>query len=77
MVDYELRLGTDTTHRGYIYCCDRKYSWYCSYTQTVKDGKVRTKEAKCVKCNDYCVEAKKEFGGFPTLIRTEPTLTKK
>jgi len=46
-------------------------------TLEIIDGKVRTREAKCVKCNDYCVEAEKEFGGFPTLIRTEPTLTKK
>ena len=42
----------------------------------IVDGKVRTKDADC-DCGEYMVEVEKEFGGFPTLIRTEPTLTKK
>jgi len=45
-------------------------------TLEIIDGKVRTREAKC-NCGKYMVEVEKEFGGFPTLIRTEPTLTKK
>jgi uncharacterized protein YwqG len=45
-------------------------------TLEIVDSKVRTREAKC-KCEKYMVEVKKEFGGFPTLIRTEPTLKKK
>jgi hypothetical protein len=45
-------------------------------TLEIVDGKVRTREAKC-NCGKYMVEVEKEFGGFPTLIRTEPTLTKK
>jgi len=40
------------------------------------DGKVRTKNSKC-ECGNYMVEQEKKFEGFPTLIRTEPTLTKK
>ena len=45
-------------------------------TLEIVEGKVRTREAKC-NCGKYMVEAEKEFGGFPTLIRTEPTLKKK
>lgn len=45
-------------------------------TLEIFEGKVRTKEAKC-KCGNYMQEIAKEFGGFPTLIRTEPTLNKK
>ena len=45
-------------------------------TLEIVDGKVRTKEAKC-NCGKYMVEVEKEFGGFPNLIRTEPTLNKK
>ena len=45
-------------------------------TLEIVDLKIRTREAKC-NCGKYMVEVEKEFGGFPTLIRTEPTLTKK
>ena len=45
-------------------------------TLEIVDSTVRTREAKC-NCGKYMVEVEKEFGGFPTLIRTEPTLTKK
>lgn len=45
-------------------------------TLEIVDGKIRTKEGKC-KCGNYMVEVEKDFGGFPTLIRTEPTLNKK
>tara|TARA_R100001163_G_C5066916_1_gene205633 strand:+ start:3120 stop:3311 length:192 start_codon:yes stop_codon:yes gene_type:complete len=45
-------------------------------TLCVIDGKVRTKEAKC-ECGKYMQEYDKDFGGFPSIIRTEPTLTKK
>jgi len=45
-------------------------------TLEVVEGKVRTKEAKC-KCGEYMQEIEKDFDGFPCLIRTEPTLSKK
>ena len=45
-------------------------------TLEVIDGKIRTKQAKC-KCGEYMQEIKKDFDGFPCLIRTEPTLSKK
>jgi hypothetical protein len=40
------------------------------------NGKVRTKDSLC-ECGNYMVEQEKKFEGFPNLIRTEPTLTKK
>tara|TARA_R100001530_G_scaffold129297_1_gene99543 strand:- start:6 stop:266 length:261 start_codon:yes stop_codon:yes gene_type:complete len=45
-------------------------------TLEVVKGKVRTKQAKC-KCGEYMQEVEKDFDGFPCLIRTEPTLSKK
>ena len=45
-------------------------------TLEVVKGKVRTKEALC-KCGEYMQEIEKDFDGFPCLIRTEPTLSKK
>jgi len=45
-------------------------------TLEVIKGKVRTKEAKC-KCGEYMQEAEKDFDGFPSLIRTEESLSKK
>ncbi len=45
-------------------------------TLEVIDGKIRTKQAKC-KCGEYMQEIEKDFDGFPCLIRTEPTLSKK
>jgi len=45
-------------------------------TLEIVDSKIRTREAKC-NCGKYMIEVEKEFGGFPTLIRTEPTLKKK
>ena len=46
-------------------------------TIKVIDGKVRTQEAYCEKCNEWMQEIEKDFDGFPSLIRTEPTLSKK
>lgn len=43
-------------------------------TLEVIDGKVRTREALC-QCGEYMQEVEKEFGGFPSLKRTEPTLS--
>jgi|TARA_R110002012_G_scaffold259158_2_gene440448 hypothetical protein len=40
-------------------------------TLVVVDGQVKTKEAKC-KCGKYMQEIKKDFTGFPTIIRNEP-----
>ena len=45
-------------------------------TLEIVDDKVRTKEALC-KCGEYMQEIEKDFDGFPCLIRTEPTLSKK
>lgn len=44
-------------------------------TLEIVDGKIRTKEARC-ECGNFMVEVKKQFDGFPSLIRTEPTLNK-
>lgn len=44
-------------------------------TLVVRDGKIVTKEALC-ECGEYMQEIEKEFGGFPSIIRTEPTLKK-
>ena len=46
-------------------------------TLEVIDGKVRTKQAYCKKCNEWMQEIEKDFDGFPSLIRTEPSLSKK
>ena len=45
--------------------------------KVMEDGKVRTQEAYCEKCNEWLQEIEKEFDGFPSLIRTEETLRKK
>ena len=45
-------------------------------TIKVIDGKVRTVEALCG-CGKYMQEIEKDFNGFPSLIRTEPTLAGK
>tara|TARA_R100001463_G_scaffold21491_1_gene51590 strand:- start:43 stop:276 length:234 start_codon:yes stop_codon:yes gene_type:complete len=45
-------------------------------TLEVIDGKVRTREAQC-ECGEYMQEESKEFGGFPNIRRTEPTLSNK
>jgi len=44
--------------------------------EVFEGSKIRTKEAKC-KCGEYMQEIEKDFDGFPCLIRTEPTLSKK
>ena len=41
------------------------------------DGKWRTEQAYCKKCDEWMQELEKDFNGFPNLIRTEPTLTKR
>ena len=45
-------------------------------TLEVIDGKVRTREAQC-ECGEYMQEESKEFGGFPNIRRTEPSLSKR
>ena len=44
-------------------------------TIKVIDGKVRTEQAQC-ECGDWMQEIAKEFDGFPSLIRTDPSLIK-
>ena len=46
-------------------------------TIKVIDGKVRTEQAYCQKCDEWLQEIEKDFNGFPSLIRTEPSLNKK
>jgi hypothetical protein len=43
-------------------------------TLEVVGGKVRTREAQC-ECGEYMQEIAKEFGGFPNIKRTEPSLS--
>jgi hypothetical protein len=45
-------------------------------TIKVIEGKVRTIEAVC-SCEKYMQEFEKDFNGFPNLIRTEKTLSKR
>jgi hypothetical protein len=45
-------------------------------TIKIIDGKVRVAESKC-KCGKYMEEEDQTFTGFPSLIRTDPTLNKK
>tara|TARA_R110001606_G_scaffold68796_4_gene157144 strand:- start:13360 stop:13551 length:192 start_codon:yes stop_codon:yes gene_type:complete len=55
--------------------CDKKKELSKSIIEIV-GGCVRTKNAQC-KCGSEMVEIeKKEFNGFPNLIRTEPSLKK-
>ena len=60
-----------------IYQCNKcqKQKELMRTTLEIVDGKIRTREAKC-ECGHYMQEVKKDFDGFPCLIRTEPTLTK-
>ena len=44
-------------------------------TIKVIDGKVRTEQAKC-NCGEWMVEVEKDFDGFPSLIRTEASLSR-
>ena len=44
-------------------------------TLEIVDEKIRTKEARC-ECGNFMVEVEKQFDGFPSVIRTEPTLNK-
>ena len=61
-----------------IYQCNKcqKQKELMRATLEIVDGKIRTREAKC-ECGNYMQEVEKQFDGFPCLIRTEPTLTKK
>ena len=60
-----------------IYQCNKCYEQKILNKATLEivDGKIRTREAKC-KCGNYMQELKKDFDGFPCLIRTEPSLSK-
>ena len=42
----------------------------------VIDGKVVNVGTECPNCNEYMQEVEKEFGGFPSIKRTEPSLSK-
>jgi hypothetical protein len=60
-----------------------KYQCKCGKTKDlmkatleIKEGKVRCKQAKC-KCGKYMQEVEKDFDGFPSLIRTDETLSNK
>ena len=55
-------------------CCETKDLMKATIKEI--DGKIRTVEALC-NCGEYMQEIEKDFDGFPCLIRTEPTLSKK
>tara|TARA_R100000935_G_C2749878_1_gene129301 strand:+ start:243 stop:437 length:195 start_codon:yes stop_codon:yes gene_type:complete len=56
--------------------CDKTKELSKSIIEITSDGKVRTKNAQC-ECGEEMREIeKKDFGGFPNLIRTEPSLKK-
>ena len=42
----------------------------------VENGKIINVGTECPNCNEYMQEVEKEFGGFPSLKRTEPSLSK-
>ena len=60
-----------------IYQCEKCYEQkiLSKATLEIVDGKIRTKEARC-ECGNFMVEVEKQFDGFPSVIRTEPTLNK-
>jgi len=41
------------------------------------DNKVCHIGSECPQCGEYMQEVEKEFGGFPNIKRTEPSLSKK
>ena len=41
------------------------------------DGKWRTEQAYCKKCDEWMQELEKDFNVFANLITTEPTLSKR
>tara|TARA_R100001530_G_C4310509_1_gene152901 strand:- start:1018 stop:1287 length:270 start_codon:yes stop_codon:yes gene_type:complete len=44
-------------------------------TIKVIDGKLRTEQAQC-ECGEWMQEVEKDFEGFPSIIRTDPSLSK-
>jgi len=40
------------------------------------DNRVCHIGSECPKCGEYMQEVEKEFGGFPSIKRTEPSLSK-
>lgn len=60
-----------------IYQCNK-----CAITKQLSkivmkiiDNKICHIGSECPKCGEYMQEVEKEFGGFPSLKRTEPTLS--
>tara|TARA_A100001201_G_C4061329_1_gene192769 strand:- start:277 stop:537 length:261 start_codon:yes stop_codon:yes gene_type:complete len=60
----------------YICPCKKETKQLAKATIKIIEGKIVTAEAIC-SCNKYMKEIESDFNGFPSLIRTEPTLTKK
>lgn len=56
--------------------CGKEIKELQKATIKVIEGKVRTVEAVC-SCDKYMQEIEKDFDGFPSLIRTEPSLNKR
>lgn len=46
-------------------------------TMKIVDNKVCHIGSECPKCGEYMQEVQKAFGGFPSIKRTEPTLSNK
>ena len=60
----------------FICKCGKETKELQKATIKIIDGKVRTVQAVC-SCDKYMQEIEKDFDGFPSLIRTEPSLNKK
>jgi len=60
----------------FICKCGKETKELQKATLKIIEGKVRTIQAIC-SCDKYMQEIEKDFNGFPNLIRTEPTLSKK
>ena len=62
-----------------IYVCNKCSNKKELSKATIKviDGKVRTEQAYCEGCEEWMQELEKDFKGFPGLIRTEATLSKR
>ena len=61
----------------FICKCGKETKELQKATIKVIDSKVRTEQAYCQKCDKWMQEIEKDFDGFPSLIRTEPSLNKK
>tara|TARA_R100001530_G_scaffold46727_1_gene35117 strand:- start:172 stop:405 length:234 start_codon:yes stop_codon:yes gene_type:complete len=50
---------------------------FSKVVMTVENAKVVNVGTECPECGEYMQEVSKSFGGFPSIKRTEPTLSNK